>query len=100
MEFELLDGYLLDGSPDKAQVVRRLLASPPPPGAAPFYEGMQLLGARTPDLSLIALRLVLSGRRADDTAVSTLRGLVERSRAGDQQARTEYRALLESGPDR
>ncbi|HEY6325655.1 MAG TPA: hypothetical protein VIW73_03940 [Candidatus Cybelea sp.] len=94
MEFESLDGYLLDGSPSKAEVVRELLRRrPDAPGAAPFYEGMQRLGARTPDLSLIALRLVLAGKKADDAAVVRLRDVVARARSGDAAARAEYAAL-------
>ena len=95
MEFELLDGYLLDGKPDKGEVVRRLLESPSQvAGASPFYEGMRLLGKRTPELSLIALRLVLAGKRADDASVTGLRAVVERARAGDARARDEYRGFL------
>ena len=94
MEFESLDGYLLDGAPSKAEVVRELLRSrPDAPGAAPFYEGLQRLGARTPDLSLIALRLVLAGKKADDAAVVRLRDLIARARGGDATARAEYAAL-------
>ena len=95
MQFELLDRYLLGGSPPKADVVRQLLAAPPDSSAAqPFLEGMRLLGNRTPDLTLIALRLVLSGRRADDASVVALREAVERSRAGEAAGRTAYEALL------
>jgi hypothetical protein len=91
MNFELLDGYLLGGAPSKAEVVRALLESrPQADGASPFYEGMQRLGARTPDLALIALRLVLAGRKADDAGVIWLRDLVDRARAGDAAAREEY----------
>lgn len=98
MEFELLDRYLLDGTPSKADVVGRLLETPSGArGAAPFYEGMRILHARTPDLTLVALRLVLAGKKADDGAVVHLRELVERARSGDRQAREEYRAALE-GP--
>jgi hypothetical protein len=94
MEFESLDRYLLDGVPPKAQVVRELLERrPDAPGAAPFYEGLQRLGARTPDLSLIALRLVLAGKKADDAAVVRLRDVVARARSGDVAARAEYAAL-------
>ncbi len=94
MDFELLDGYLLGGTPSKAEVVRALLESrPEAEGAPPFYEGMQRLGARTPDLALIALRLVLAGRKADDAAVTWLRDVVERARAGDAGAREEYFTL-------
>lgn len=97
MDFELLDRYLLDGTPAKDEVVRSLLASPPPVQAAqPFFEGMRLLGARTPDLTLIALRLVLAGRRADDASVIALRETVARARGGDAAARGEYRQLAGS----
>ncbi len=83
MQFELLDRYLLDGSPEKGEVVRRLLEAPSTePAAGPFYEGMRILGGRTPDLTLIALRIVLAGKRADDASVVRLRELVERARKG------------------
>ncbi len=98
MEFESLDGYLLDGSPSKADVVREILdGRPAVEGAAPFYEGIARLGARTPDLTLIALRLVLAGRKADDGAVTWLRGIVDRARAGDAAAREEYRTIDRPG---
>lgn len=98
MDFELLDGYLLDGRPDKGEVVQRLLASPSQvEGASPFYEGMRLLGKRTPELSLMALRLVLAGKRADDASVTGLRAVVERARGGDAAARDEYRGILGAG---
>ncbi len=97
MDFELLDGYLLDGVPPKAEVVRRLLENrSQAQGAAAFYEGLQRLGARTPDLALIALRLVLAGEKADDASVTALRDLIARVHAGDPAAREEYRALLRS----
>jgi len=93
--FELLDGYLLDGVPAKAETVRSLLAaSPPVEGAAPFYEGLTRLKERTPDLALIALRLVLAGKKADDAAVTRLRDAVLRARSGDAAARAEYRRIL------
>ncbi|HEY1655390.1 MAG TPA: hypothetical protein VGF86_09775 [Candidatus Tumulicola sp.] len=99
MDFDLLDRYLLDGEPEKGEVVRRLLDSPPPSAAAPFFEGMRLLGARTPDLTLIALRLVLAAKRADDASVVALRELVTRSRSGDALARQAYRDLVGTNPD-
>jgi len=96
MDFELLDGYLLDGAPSKDEVVRRLLERrQPAEGAAAFYEGLERLGARTPDLALLALRLVLAGRKADDGAVTRLRDLASRARAGDDAARALYRAIDE-----
>jgi hypothetical protein len=95
MDFELLDGYLLGGTPAKSEVVARLLEDrPQAEGAAPFYEGLQRLGARTPDLALMALRLVLAGKRADDATVTRLRDVVARARAGDDAARGEFQALL------
>ncbi len=93
MSFELLDEYLLNGTPPKGEVVRRLLAAPPEAaGAGPFLEGIRLLGARTPELSFIALRLVLAGKKADDETVVRLRSIVERARSGDAAARAEYAA--------
>jgi hypothetical protein len=90
--FELLDRYLLDGSPEKAEVVRSLLeAREGGAAAAPFYEGMRQLGLRTPELSLIALRLVLAGKKAEDASVVHLRDIVERARRGDADARAAYR---------
>jgi hypothetical protein len=94
MDFELLDGYLLDAVPSKAEVVQKLLEQrPSAPGAAPFYEGIQRLGPRTPDLTLIALRLVLAGKRADDAAVTWLRDIVTRARSGDAAARSEFQTI-------
>jgi hypothetical protein len=95
MDFELLDAYLLYGTPSKSEVVKGLLEKPPQAeGAAPFCEGMRRLGARTPDLALIALRLVLAGKKADDSTVARLRDLVARSRGGDAGAREAYRATV------
>jgi hypothetical protein len=90
MDFELLDGYLLNGRPAKPAVVEGLAKLPPTGPAAPFLEGIRLLGERTPDLALIALRLVLGGRTADDASVSAVRDAVERVRAGDESGRAEY----------
>jgi hypothetical protein len=98
MHFELIDEYLLSGAGRKADVIEKLLKNRSAlPAAAPFYEGMQLLGARTPDLTLVALRLVLSGRRAEDDAVVELRGYAEKARAGGAdaaQARQAYLRML------
>ena len=91
MSFESLDQYLLTGSPRKADVVSALLADrSPAPAASAFYEGMRLLGPRTPDLTLIALRLVVAGKRADDASVVELRELTQRARDGDAAARQTY----------
>jgi hypothetical protein len=93
MDVEALDRYLLTGSPAKADVVAGLLAAPSPPDrAGPFLEGLRVLGPRTPDLALIALRLAISAKPHGDHDVSRLRGLVERARGGDAQARDAYAA--------
>jgi len=87
VDFPLLDRYLLEGKPPKEEVVAALLRDRPDvPGAAPFYEGLKILGARTPDLSLMALRLVLAGKKADDGAVKRLRAIIERARKNGVEA--------------
>jgi hypothetical protein len=87
VDFPLLDRYLLEGRPPKDEVVAALLEQRPGgPAAAPFYEGMRILGARTPDLSLMALRLVLAGKKADDEGVKRFRSIVERIRKGGDDA--------------
>ncbi|HTZ56334.1 MAG TPA: hypothetical protein VMB20_14905 [Candidatus Acidoferrum sp.] len=98
MHFELIDEYLLTGAPPKGRVIKDLLANPSARAeAAPFYEGMRMLGARTPDLALVALRLVLAGKRADDASVTALREHADRARAGGTgaaDARTAYARAL------
>ncbi|MGB6985977.1 MAG: hypothetical protein WBD74_08420 [Candidatus Aquilonibacter sp.] len=87
MHFELIDEYLLTGAPPKANVIKDLLANPSTLAeATPFYEGMRMLGPRTPDLALVALRLVLAGKRADDASVVELRGHADQARAGGADA--------------
>ena len=89
MDFNFLDRYLLDGAPPKAQVVKELLKKRSGvPGTAAFYQGIQMLGPKTPDLTLIALRLVLAGKPADDVHVVRLRHLSERARAKGVDAQT------------
>jgi hypothetical protein len=89
MDFNLLDRYLLEGAPPKGQVVKELLKKrAETPGAAAFYQGIQMLGPKTPDLTLIALRLVLAGKPADDVHVVRLRHLTERARAKGVDAQT------------
>lgn len=89
MDFPFLDRYLLEGTPPKAQVVKELLGKRvDTPGAAAFYQGIEMLGPKTPDLSLIALRLVLAGKPADDEHVVRLRDLSERARAGGGDAQS------------
>ena len=95
----MLDRYLLEGKPPKEDVVAALLRSrPDAPGAAPFYEGLKMLGKRTPDLSLMALRLVLAGKKADDASVKTFRAIIERARGGGEDAAVaaaSYKEALE-----
>ncbi|HEY9180789.1 MAG TPA: hypothetical protein VIO32_08715 [Candidatus Baltobacteraceae bacterium] len=99
MDFKILDRYLLEGSPPKAQVVKEVLKAPADvPGAAPFYQGIKMLGSKTPDLTLIALRLILAGKTADDTHVVRLRHLSDRARAKGvdaQRAVDDYYRELE-----
>ena len=98
MDFPLLDRYLLEGKPAKEEVVAALLQSRPgPPAAEPFYEGLKILGARAPDLSLMALRLVLAGKTADDASVKHFRAIVERARksGGDPDSAASYKEALE-----
>ncbi|MHB8432635.1 MAG: hypothetical protein ACYDCA_03395 [Candidatus Tyrphobacter sp.] len=99
----LIDAQLLDPDGSLPGLVKSLLAHPPPNDAArPFYEGMRVLGPRTPQLAVLALRLVLAGRRADDASVRRLRTLVEHIRAGGSDAavaRREYAFELEGSPD-
>ncbi len=95
----MLDRYLLEGTPPKEDVIAALLRErPEAPGAAPFYEGMKMLGSRTPDLSLMALRLVLAGKKADDASVKGFRSIVERARKGGGDAdgaAASYKEALE-----
>ncbi len=99
MEFDLLDRYLLDGVPSKAKVIDELLhRRSAVPGCAPFYQGIELLGPRTPDLTLFALRLVMAGKSADDSSVVRLRSLAERARANGAERETaleEYHRELQ-----
>ena len=94
MDFDFLDRYLLEEMPAKREVVKELLKRRcDVPGAAPFYQGIEMLGAKTPDLTLIALRLVLAGKKADDSRVMRVRELVEQTRAkgsGRQAAIASY----------
>lgn len=95
MNWENLDRYLLHGEPPKADVIEGLLASRSEmPGAAAFFRGIEMLGAKTPDLTLLALRLVLAGKKADDASVVRLRAAADRARSGDAGAAEEYHAQL------
>ncbi len=98
----LLDRHLLDGVPTRTELVAELLAHAPPSAAAkPFFEGLRIVGPRTPDLALVALRLVLAGRRADDETVVRVKRLVEAARRGGREgeaARKEYAEIFQELP--
>ncbi|MFN2527100.1 MAG: hypothetical protein ABR584_00085 [Candidatus Baltobacteraceae bacterium] len=87
MKFDSLDNYLLDKRGSKADVIAGLLASRSDDShAAPFYRALELLGAKVDDQALIALRLVLAGKPAQDDAVRRLRSTVTASREGGEGA--------------
>jgi hypothetical protein len=93
-----LDGYLLDGSPAKAEAIAAVLADQQVnERAGPFYRALDLLGARVPDETLMGLRLALAGRVADDDAIRTMRRQVAAARQGDATARADYLASVETG---
>ncbi|MGH7708560.1 MAG: hypothetical protein ACREM6_11645 [Vulcanimicrobiaceae bacterium] len=97
MNLEIVDRYLLGEARDKAAVVAALLADPSSlPAAAPFYRGLQAVGARAADEALIALRLVLAGREPTDDAVRRLRAVCARARSSldGASARAEYEREL------
>jgi hypothetical protein len=79
---ELIDRYVLGEPVSKPDVVAGLLAErSDDPAAAPFYRAFEALGTRAADEALLALRLVLAGRRPDDDAVRRLRALAAVARA-------------------
>jgi len=92
-----LDGYLLDGSPAKAEAVRAVLADRSAgEHAQPFYRALELLGARVPDETLMGLRIALTGHNPDDDAIRTMRTQVAAARTGDAAARTAYLTSVET----
>ena len=92
-----LDGYLLDGTPDKAAAITAALADPSPlERAAPFYRALAALGPRVADEALMALRLAIAGHVPDDAAVTALRAHVVAARAGDAAARRAYLTAVET----
>ena len=83
MDFTPLDGYLLDGSPSKAEAIRHLLRDRiDDPRAAPFYRAFEAIGARAADEALLALRAVAAGKNPEDALIKRLRGLSQAARAG------------------
>ena len=82
MGLEIVDGYLLGEAVSKPDVVAALLADrADAPAAAPRYRALEAVGARAADEAFVALRRVLAGRTADDTAVKRLRALASVARA-------------------
>lgn len=91
MELHPLDGYLLDGSPGKADAIATALhARSAEPKAQPFYRALEALGARAADEALLALRVVLGGNAADDETIVAARAARARAKAGEPGARDAY----------
>lgn len=91
MELHPLDGYLLDGTPAKADAIAAALRErSSDPKAQPFYRALSSLGARAADEALLALRLVLAGKAPEDDAIVALRDARARARGGDPQGRADY----------
>jgi hypothetical protein len=97
MPFHAIDGYLLDGRPSKAAAIAAALGQRiPAERAQPFYRALEAVGDRAADEALIALRLVIADKPADDDAVRRLRALAMLARAADAAARDA--AFAKAGP--
>jgi hypothetical protein len=91
VELHPLDGYLLDGSPSKPDAIAAALRErSPDPKAQPFYRALETVGARAADEALLALRLVLGGKTADDEAIVAVRAARARAKTGEEGAREAY----------
>ena len=96
MRSAFLDRYLLGEPVSKPDVVAALLAErSSDPSAEPFYRAFEAVGTRAADEALIALRLVLAGRAAEDGAVRRLRGLAAIARAATSGDGTGAAAAFE-----
>jgi hypothetical protein len=83
MDFTPLDGYLLDGSPSKAEAIRHLLSDRiDDPRAAPFYRAFEAIGPRAADEAIVALRALGAGKEPSDAVVRRLRDLSQTARNG------------------
>ncbi len=92
-----IDGYLLEGAPDKAAAIEAALADRQPvERAQAFYRALEALGPRVADEALMALRLALAGRVPDDAAITSLRAHVAAARRGDAAARAAYLVAVET----
>ena len=100
MELHPLDGYLLDGRPGKAEAIAAALRErSADPRAQPFYRALETVGARAADEALLALRLVLGGKAAQDEAIVEARAARARAKAGEPGAREAYfRSVGTIGP--
>lgn len=94
MDFDSLDHYLLDGTGSKAALIEKLLSDREENSeAAPFYRALDILGAKAADEALMALRLVLAGKPAEDQSIKRMRKNVAASRKGGPdapEAREDY----------
>jgi hypothetical protein len=91
VELHPLDGYLLDGSPGKADAIAAALRQrSPDPKAQPFYRALETVGARAADEALLALRVILGGNAADDETIVAARAARARVKAGEPGAREAY----------
>ncbi|MDB5071883.1 MAG: hypothetical protein JWM87_2994 [Candidatus Eremiobacteraeota bacterium] len=91
VELHPLDGYLLDGSPGKADAIAAALRErSPDPKAQPFYRALETVGARAADEALLALRVILGGKSADDETIVAARAARARAKAGEPGAREAY----------
>jgi hypothetical protein len=90
-----LDGYLLDGRPGKAEAIAAALAAPSAePRAQPFYRALRAVGADVADDALLALRLVLAGRTADDEGIRAARAARADVLAGNDPNRTKWTSVM------
>lgn len=95
MELHPLDGYLLDGAPDKAGAIAAALRDrSDDPRAQPFYRALEAIGTRAADDALLALRLVLGGNAATDAAIVAARAARAAVQAGNPGAREAYQAAV------
>ena len=95
MELHPLDGYLLDGRPGKADAIAATLRDrSPEPRAQPFYRALETVGVRAADEALLALRVVLGGKTADDETIVAARAARALAKAGETGARDAYFAAV------
>ena len=95
MTLHPLDGYLLDGTPSKADAIAAALRDrSPDPHAQPFYRALERVGTRAADEALLALRLVLGGKTPADEAIIAARDARARARSGDAEGREAYLRLV------